>query len=109
MIDLKAARLLDQNDPLKTFKNRFTHQENEIYLDGNSLGKLPKSVLSKLEDTLQNQWGKQGKGCENKTKHHKHPSLNKRKNTPSVSTGRFAISRHHVHRHVFCAHVSPSP
>jgi kynureninase len=59
MIDLKAARLLDQNDPLKTFKNRFTHQENEIYLDGNSLGKLPKSVLSKLEDTLQNQWGKQ--------------------------------------------------
>ena len=50
MIDLKAARLLDQNDPLKTFKNRFIHQENEIYLDGNSLGKLPKSVLSKLED-----------------------------------------------------------
>ena len=49
----------DNNDDLKSFKSRFVNNENEIYLDGNSLGKLPKSVLSKLEDTLQNQWGKQ--------------------------------------------------
>ena len=29
----------DNNDDLKSFKSRFVNNENEIYLDGNSLGK----------------------------------------------------------------------
>ena len=33
----------DKNDILKSFKSRFVNNPNEIYLDGNSLGKLPKT------------------------------------------------------------------
>lgn len=44
MIDLKGAKILDQQDGLNSFRNRFYHGEGEIYLDGNSLGKLPKNV-----------------------------------------------------------------
>ena len=48
MIELEAIRLLDLEDPLNQFRNYFFHQDNEIYLDGNSLGKLPIKVISKL-------------------------------------------------------------
>ena len=50
MIDLKAAKILDQQDPLNSFRNCFYHVEGEIYLDGNSLGKLPKNVPEQLDN-----------------------------------------------------------
>lgn len=59
MINLKATKLLDQKDQLNRFRDYFFHQKNEIYLDGNSLGKLPKNIPSKLEETITNEWGKQ--------------------------------------------------
>ena len=59
MIDLKAAKILDQQDPLNSFRNRFYHREGEIYLDGNSLGKLPKNVPEQLDNVIKTQWGKQ--------------------------------------------------
>ena len=59
MIDLKAFKLMDQDDPLKLFRNHFFHQKNEIYLDGNSLGKMPKNIPEILGETINNQWGKQ--------------------------------------------------
>ena len=31
----------DKNDSLSIFKERFFNNKKEIYLDGNSLGKLP--------------------------------------------------------------------
>ena len=34
----------DNNDTIKSFKSRFVNNLNEIYLDGNSLGKLPKKT-----------------------------------------------------------------
>ena len=58
MIDLKEAMALDQKDPLAKLKDRFVHQKNEIYMDGNSLGKLPKVVTQIIDHSLQNQWGK---------------------------------------------------
>lgn len=59
MIELNALKLLDLQDPLNQFRNHFFHQENEIYLDGNSLGKLPKKVAPLIEHTIKNEWGKQ--------------------------------------------------
>ena len=59
MINLKAFKLMDQDDPLKLFRNHFFHQKNEIYLDGNSLGKMPKNIPEILGETINNQWGKQ--------------------------------------------------
>ena len=57
MIDLKEAIALDQKDPLAKLKDRFVHQKNEIYMDGNSLGKLPKVVTQIIYHSLRNQWG----------------------------------------------------
>ena len=48
----------DKNDSLSSFKKRFLNNENEIYLDGNSLGKLPLETLNDLNNTIKNQWGK---------------------------------------------------
>ena len=58
MIDLFTAQKLDQEDVLAGFKNYFENNSNEIYLDGNSLGKLPKKTLEILQETIQDQWGK---------------------------------------------------
>ena len=58
MIDLASVQALDQKDSLAEYKNHFTHTSNEIYMDGNSLGKLPKVAQKTLEETIQNQWGK---------------------------------------------------
>ena len=57
MIDLKKAKALDQNDPLWYMRERFVHQKNEIYMDGNSLGKLPKVAVQNLDQSIRKQWG----------------------------------------------------
>lgn len=47
----------DRNDKLAHFKDRFVNDDNVIYLDGNSLGKLPKKTIEKTSNLIQNQWG----------------------------------------------------
>ena len=42
----KIALEKDRHDDLKNFKSRFLNNSNEIYLDGNSLGKLPLKLTS---------------------------------------------------------------
>ena len=43
---------------LREFKTQFFCADpNEIYLDGNSLGRMPLESQRKLEDIIQNQWG----------------------------------------------------
>ena len=48
---------LDAADPLTAFRERFTLPEGVIYLDGNSLGALPREVPAALADAAQRQWG----------------------------------------------------
>ncbi|WP_341224529.1 kynureninase [uncultured Arcticibacterium sp.] len=58
MTDIKAKIIqLDQEDPLKTFRNEFVLDATTIYLDGNSLGVLPKKTNQVLEETINRQWG----------------------------------------------------
>ena len=58
MNDWKSKALeWDLEDPLASFRERFIHPPETIYLDGNSLGKLPHGVARDLEETIQKQWG----------------------------------------------------
>ena len=57
-MDLKKIAIeKDNTDNLKTFKSKFINNPNEIYLDGNSLGKLPVESIKNLNEVINNQWG----------------------------------------------------
>jgi kynureninase len=49
---------LDRNDPLAACRARFTLNDGEIYLDGNSLGPLPKSVPARMQRAIEQEWGR---------------------------------------------------
>lgn len=53
------ARHADGTDPLRAFRDRFELPEGVIYLDGNSLGALPKSVKARVAQTISDEWGEQ--------------------------------------------------
>ena len=57
MSDLKRAEYLDNQDYLKSFRTYFQHTPNEIYLDGNSIGKLPLQVKEDIKQAVESQWG----------------------------------------------------
>jgi kynureninase len=48
---------LDKADPLANKRLEFDLPDNTIYLDGNSLGALPKSVKSRVAEVVSQQWG----------------------------------------------------
>ena len=55
---LSHARLLDKQDPLKSFRERFVITDPFlIYLDGNSLGRLPLGTVKYLDKAIKEQWG----------------------------------------------------
>lgn len=49
-----AAR--DRNDPLAKLREHFTIPDEVIYLDGNSLGVLPKGVPARLQAVIAEEW-----------------------------------------------------
>ena len=48
---------LDRADPLAAVRDRFSIPPNLIYLDGNSLGVLPKHIPERLERAVRVEWG----------------------------------------------------
>lgn len=48
---------LDAADPLAPFRERFQLREGLIYLDGNSLGALPKATGDRLAEVVGSEWG----------------------------------------------------
>jgi kynureninase len=53
----EAAAELDTTDPLRSFGGRFAPLEpGLIYLDGNSLGRPPRTTLSRMERALREEW-----------------------------------------------------
>lgn len=51
------AKILDQRDPLAHLRDRFALPDGLIYLDGNSLGALPKSVVERMQTVVGTEWG----------------------------------------------------
>lgn len=54
---LEEARALDAADPLRPFRDRFAIPEGVIYLDGNSLGALPKGAIARQHEVVRGEWG----------------------------------------------------
>jgi kynureninase len=52
-----AAEALDRTDPLAPLRQRFALPEGVVYLDGNSLGALPRTVAPRLAEVIGTQWG----------------------------------------------------
>ena len=49
----------DNQDQLRSFRERFVvEDENVCYLDGNSLGRMPKRTVEEINSLLVNEWGK---------------------------------------------------
>ena len=58
--DREYAIELDRCDPLAQFRHRFVNNHPEIcYLDGNSLGRLPKSTVTAVNEFLLKEWGEE--------------------------------------------------
>ncbi|MFM9094226.1 MAG: kynureninase [Acidimicrobiaceae bacterium] len=52
------AEELDAKDPLSAFRGEFVISDPQLsYLDGNSLGRMPKATAKVVEDYLRDEWG----------------------------------------------------
>jgi len=47
----------DQEDPLRELKSLFELPPGTLYLDGNSLGVLPRTALARVQEVIQKEWG----------------------------------------------------
>jgi kynureninase len=56
-LDRNSCAALDTEDPLAAFRDRFHIEGTTIYLDGNSMGRLPKAALSRLQEMAEHEWG----------------------------------------------------
>src|SRR3954469_10730948 len=57
-----AAEALDDVDPLAAFRDRFVGADDDgpdrlLYLDGNSLGRLPRETPAAVARVVEQQWG----------------------------------------------------
>lgn len=57
MRTLDEVRALDAADPLRGFRERFVLPDGIIYLDGNSLGALPKAAIARQRAVVEEEWG----------------------------------------------------
>ncbi|MFN2168303.1 MAG: kynureninase, partial [Anaerolineae bacterium] len=56
--DLAYALSLDAEDPLAGFREHFVFADPDlVYLDGNSLGRLPEAAVGTAADLVTRQWG----------------------------------------------------
>jgi kynureninase len=53
------ARARDAGDPLRFCRDRFVLPEGLVYLDGNSLGALPKATIANQREMVEEQWGEE--------------------------------------------------
>ena len=48
---------LDRADPLRAFRDRFVLPKGVVYLDGNSLGALPRGAATRVANVVEREWG----------------------------------------------------
>ena len=51
------AQELDAADPLRSVRDKFDLPEGVIYLNGNSLGPLPKATKARMAEVVEQEWG----------------------------------------------------
>jgi len=57
-LGLSFARKLDTSDDLATYRDAFVFAEPDlIYLDGNSLGRLPIRTIARMQEVIEAEWG----------------------------------------------------
>jgi len=57
-VSLTAAQEMGAQDELASFRDAFVIWDNDlIYLDGNSLGRLPKATIPYMQNAIENAWG----------------------------------------------------
>jgi kynureninase len=56
-VELAEVADLDARDPLRSFRDEFQLRDGLIYLDGNSLGALPKSAIARVNTAVAKEWG----------------------------------------------------
>lgn len=57
MTTLQDCRALDARDPLRPLRDLFELPPGVIYLDGNSLGPLPKAAPERIAQAVREEWG----------------------------------------------------
>ncbi len=56
---LEFAQKLDEDDELASFRDEFVFAEPDlIYLDGNSLGRLPRRTVDRMGTAVEEEWGR---------------------------------------------------
>lgn len=58
MIKIEDCRAMDRADELASLRDCFDLPAGIIYLDGNSLGAMPKAAPKKADDVIRREWGK---------------------------------------------------
>ena len=57
--DRSYAERLDASDPLASFRDRFEIPDDDlVYLDGNSLGRLPAATAGRIGEVVHEEWGR---------------------------------------------------
>jgi kynureninase len=56
-LDRNSCAGLDAADPLAEYRERFLDDGSTIYLDGNSMGRLPKAAVPRLREMAEHEWG----------------------------------------------------
>ena len=48
----------DETDPVKRYRLKFKLPEKTIYMDGNSLGALPIAAIKRIQNAVEDEWGR---------------------------------------------------
>lgn len=56
-LDLETLQRWDAADPLRQFRDEFELPQATVYLDGNSLGALPRTTRHRVAQVVSNEWG----------------------------------------------------
>ncbi|KAA3638034.1 MAG: kynureninase [Armatimonadetes bacterium] len=56
MVLLERASELDRADPIAAYRDEFIIEDDFVYLDGNSLGRLPKRTIERIRTVVEKEW-----------------------------------------------------
>ena len=56
-MDRETCLSFDRQDPLARFRDEFTLPDGIMYLDGNSLGALPRATIARVDEVISQEWG----------------------------------------------------